>query len=111
MMDLASINNLLLGRTPPQFGYAAGVPNSPYRSTSAPVRNMYDSKVKKMPGTWDSFKMVVTAFSAVVTLLLGGLCTLVWNDFALVREDVNTLRHDLSENATGIRRDLSDARI
>ena len=51
--------------------------------------------------------MVVTAFSAVVTLLLGGLCTIVWNDFALVREDVSTLR----QNATGIRHDLSDARV
>lgn len=111
MMDLASINNPLLGRSPPQLSYVAGVPNSLYRSTSAPVSNVYDSRVNKMPVTWDLFKTVVTAFWTVVTLLLVWLCSIVWNDFAMVRGDVNTLRHDLSENATGIRRDLSDARV
>ena len=58
-MDLASINNPFLGRNPPQFGYATGVQNSLYRSTSAHVLNVYGSKVNKMPGTWDLFKTVI----------------------------------------------------
>ena len=111
MMDLASVNNPFLELNPSQFGYATGVPNSLYRSTSAPVSNAYGLKVNKMPGTWDLFRTVVTAFWAVVTLLLGGLCFVVWSDFSIVREDVKTLRHDLTENATGIRHELSDARV
>jgi hypothetical protein len=97
MMDLASIINPFLGRNPPQFGYAPGVPNSLYRATSAHVSNVYDSKVKKMPGTWDLFKTTVTAFWAVVILLLGWLCFLVWDDFSMVRGDVSTLRRDFSD--------------
>jgi hypothetical protein len=111
MMDLASINNPFLGRNPPQFGYATGVPNSLYRSTSAPVSNAYGSKVKKMPGTWDLFKTVVTTLWTVVALLLSVVCFLVWFYFSSMRDDLNTIRRDLSENATGIRRDLSDARV
>jgi hypothetical protein len=64
-----------------------------------------------MPGTWDLFKTVVTALWTVVILLLSGMCFLVWFYFSSMRDDVNTLRRDLSENATGIRRDLSDARV
>jgi hypothetical protein len=97
MMDLGSINDPSLGRNPPQFGYATGVPNSLYRATSAHVSNVYDSKVKKMPGTWDLFKTTVTAFWAVVILLLGWLCFLVWDDFLMMRGDVNTLRRDFSD--------------
>lgn len=96
-MDLASINNPFLGRNAPQFGYATGAPNSLYRSASAPVSNVYGSKVNKMPGTWDLFKTTVTAFWAVVILLLGWLCFLVWDDFSMVRGDVNTLRRDFSD--------------
>jgi hypothetical protein len=98
--------NLAMPDNPPQFSYAPGVPDSLYRSKTAPL-GMYESKVNKMPVPWDLFKTVVTGFWAVVTLLLGGLCFLVWNNLSSVREDVNLLRSE----ATGIRHDLSDARL
>ena len=54
--------------------------------------------------SWDLFK-------TVVTLLLAAISALLLFYLSGVREDINTLRSDLSGNATGIRRELSDARV
>src|ERR1700730_14831269 len=60
--------------------------------------------VPKESVSWDLFK-------TVATLLLSGIGVLVWFYLSGMREDVNTLRRDLSETAIGIRRDFSDARV
>jgi hypothetical protein len=104
-----------------QFGFSSGVPDPPlYRFKTSPLLNMYESRVNEvnqMPGSgvpvpsWDLFKIVVTALWGMVTLLLSAVCFLLWFYFSSMRDDVNTLRRELSDNATGIRRDFSDARV
>jgi hypothetical protein len=104
-----------------QFGYIGAPPLieyrqhgagalvvTPYRSALAPITNPYGLRINMMIShesvSWDLFK-------TVITLLLGAIGALLLFYLSGVREDMNTLRSDLSGNATGIRRDLSEARV
>jgi hypothetical protein len=108
MMDLLQFGYV---GAPPLIEYrqrGAGVLVVSYRSTLAPIANPYDVRINTMATresvSWDLFK-------TVVTLLLAAISALLLFYLSGVREDINTLRSDLSGNATGIRRELSDARV
>lgn len=75
-MDLASRNNPVLALPQLQYGYDAGVPNSLYRSMSAPLLNSYESHINKMPVSLGAREMdrsktntIVEVMSAIIVIL------------------------------------------